>query len=165
MATIIPGQFILSASVNESASVNFVGLPTASSLTNVLVYNSASGQISYTSSAAVGGGGVTITQGSFTPVATAVGTVVTTYPGMYTKIGNDITFNCRLTAVVPILGVGTVADTFDLTLPLKTTAFTDPYSLILTVNQDATNVNGIDVGIVPSSLVNTRVTISLTGKN
>ena len=165
MGLIVEGNLSVN-SANSTASLNLTNLPTASSLTNILVYNSASGVISYTSSAAIGGSSsIAITQGSFTPVANAVGTVVTTFPGMYTKIGNDITFNCRLTAVTPILGPGTIFDSFDITLPLKTTAFADPYSLILTVNQDATSTNRIGVGIVPSSTVNTRAMISLTGNN
>ena len=52
---LITSNIIISGSTTASLSLN--NLPTASSLTNILVYNSASGLISYTSSAAIGGGG------------------------------------------------------------------------------------------------------------
>jgi hypothetical protein len=55
MALIIP-QLTL-ANSDTAPLINMVGLPTASSLTNVIIYNSSSGELSYTSSAAVGGGG------------------------------------------------------------------------------------------------------------
>jgi hypothetical protein len=54
MGLTIP-QLIIS-SAGSSSQLNIGNLPTASSLTNILVYNSASGTISYTSSAAIGGG-------------------------------------------------------------------------------------------------------------
>jgi hypothetical protein len=52
---LITSNIIISGSTTSSLSL--VNLPTASSLTSILVYNSASGLISYTSSAAIGGGG------------------------------------------------------------------------------------------------------------
>ena len=51
---IITSQITISGSASSSISISNLSL--ASSLTNILVYNSASGLISYTSSAAVGGG-------------------------------------------------------------------------------------------------------------
>lgn len=65
---------------NEDAApvINLVGLPTASSLTNVLIYNSASGQLSYTSSAAIGGGGSGITTLTGDVTATGAGSVTAT---------------------------------------------------------------------------------------
>jgi hypothetical protein len=60
---IITSQIAISGS--ESSSISISNLPSASSLTNILVYDSASGQLTYTSSAAVGGGG----GGSYLPLA------------------------------------------------------------------------------------------------
>jgi hypothetical protein len=49
-------QLILDNASSEPI-INLIGLPSASSLTNVIIYNSSSGQLSYTSSDAIGGGG------------------------------------------------------------------------------------------------------------
>jgi hypothetical protein len=56
MATIITGQLILTGSRAEESSINFKNLSTGSSAANILIYNIDSGQITYTSSAAIGGG-------------------------------------------------------------------------------------------------------------
>lgn len=50
---IITSQITITGSLFTSASIS--NLPIASSLTNIIVYNSGSGQLTYTSSAAIGG--------------------------------------------------------------------------------------------------------------
>ena len=54
----------VSGSLDISGSVSFQGLTTASQA-NVLTYNTTTGLVSYTSSAAIGGGGSPINTGSF----------------------------------------------------------------------------------------------------
>jgi hypothetical protein len=132
-----------------------------------------------------GGAGVGITQGSFTSAATgpgadvgAGGATVTTFAGMWTKIGDDITYNCRLNAVLQILGpgAGIYNPPFDITLPAgngtttKTTALASPYTFQLTLNQDVSTatVGGggiIAAVILPSTTTSSKAQIELSGSN
>jgi hypothetical protein len=67
MGLIVEGGFSVN-STDSTTSFTLTNLPTASSLTDVLIYDSASGIISYTSSAAIGGGGSGTPGGSNTQV-------------------------------------------------------------------------------------------------
>jgi hypothetical protein len=97
---------------------------------------------------------------------------------MWTKIGDDITYNCRLNAVLQILGpgAGIYNPPFDITLPAgngtttKTTALASPYTFQLTLNQDVSTatVGGggiIAAVILPSTTTSSKAQIELSGSN
>jgi hypothetical protein len=86
--------------ITGTGSLSIPSMPTASSLTNIVVFNSSSGQFTYTSSAAIGGGN----SGTWTPTFSAFfGTITaaTLNSATYQRVGNivtgyinvDITFN------------------------------------------------------------------------
>lgn len=67
---IISGSLLVSgSSIQVSGSVYLVGLVTSSTVTNLLTYNTTTGQVFYTASSAVGGGGST----TFTSTSSIIG--------------------------------------------------------------------------------------------
>ncbi len=91
----ITGDVVLSSALNVAGTIKFTGVtPSAGSATNVLMLNTATGQVYYTASSAIGGGGsidtsqfVTNTQtGSFV-LNSQTGSFATT--GSNTFIGNQ----------------------------------------------------------------------------
>jgi len=105
----ITGSLLITGSTTLSGSFNIHNLPTASSLTNIIVYNSASGQLTYTSSAAIGGGGSTPDlQAVTTEGAITTDTISVVVGSIESKIEPGIISALKGSIGVSITGLGTV---------------------------------------------------------
>ena len=107
--------------VTGTGSLSIPSMPSASSLTNIVVYDSSSGQFSYTSSAAVGGG----TSGTYTPSFRGLTgiTDLTLGSGVatYFQIGNLVQGNFRFRGEV----TNSISAQFFFTLPIEPATFSN----------------------------------------